>query len=167
MALLNMNNNYVKITSIGPSEIQCCIYSSAEARQAEKNSTASSIIIEKYQELLELEKKNVYEKLKAEGLERVLVKGAKVSSESLNRALEFMTDFLTLAQEYNNYINDLHNHKGAQHSFDIMEKIFPDINTSISNIISIVNFEIDDASNLDTVYTKVKERKRFGETFDC
>lgn len=168
MALLNSNKNYIKLSIADSSQIECTIYKTENERLLEKNSTPSSVIVEKYRKLLESAKISANKELQKEGLEKAFSKNAeKLSDAEMERAFQIMKKYSELHIEYHNYINDLQHETGAQHSYPLMKKYFSDVETSIPQKLATFRIPILDNSDIDSIYAELKEDKRFGDTVDC
>ena len=168
MALLNLQNNYIKIAQIDASTIECKFYTSQESRELEKSATASDDIIKKYHELITKAQKVASAELKKQGLMNALTKGSQhIDGAERERVLKIIKNVSELQLEYYNYINDLQDKEGSKHTYPLISKYFPDVENSIPSLTASIIVNVDNALDLDSIYTKLKEEKRFGETIDC
>lgn len=144
MAFINKDNRYIKVLEDG----SYFVYSSKEAREREKEATSSSIIIKKYNELIQK-----------------LLANKKKREKNPDSWIKEYTD---LTNEYMLYNNSLNNFKYNPDSlYPIMAKYYPDVADSIPDIIEAgMTIVSGDSNSIEDTYNIFKERGRFGETED-
>ena len=141
MALINSKNRYIKLYEDGTYEV----YSSEEARKRFKKSTASSVILAKYLELIsDLESQEEFHYYDPEG---------------------FTAAYCPLISEYETYSYNLINYITGQ-EYPIMAEYYPDVADSIPEIIEAACIP-QTSKDLEEAYIKAKQVKRFGETTDA
>ena len=153
MALLK-NEQYIRLFEDG----SCEIYPSQEEREKIKNSTPKETIMEKYEELLNIQRQSI---------KLFLENNPNIQSENdipfeLKNMIE---DFDILNNEYSNYLNDCRYLDGAKHDYTIMEIYYPDVYNSVPKITMRVKITLE-GNTLEEIYLDAKAKERFGETID-
>ena len=143
MALINKNNNYIKVIKDG----YFYIYVSEEARLREKNATSSSIIISEYEARI---------KALADDVERQYY-----DEEAWGR------EYDALVSEFARYQYDLDCYRySPDNTYPIMAETYPTIADSIPEIIQSGSVMIESPTTAEE-YEIVKERELFGYTEDA
>ena len=165
MALKKLdNNNYIKLDSDG----SIVVYSNLEKRLKQKQATSSSLILEKYDELINAVDDKIHDLIVAHGYSE-----EDRANEDLGETLhnlpgmkELIEEMGTISFEKFCYQDDLEAENGATHDFLIISKFFPDIKDSIPEIIERANV-VWASKSVEDVYKEAKVKSRFGETEDC
>ena len=140
MALLNQNEEYIKLNTNGSYDI----YASQEDREKVKNSTPFEIIKNKYQEIIDsylADEERQYYDSKA-----------------------WQQEYWAWDEEYQRYLYDIQLAKGAG-EYPLMAQYYPDIANSVPNIIQSGSIVVE-AETGEEIYEIAKERKYWGETED-
>lgn len=141
MALINENDNYIKVIKDG----WYYIYASEEEREKEKNAVRSSVVLQWYAnkiaELIADTERQYYDE------------------ENWNREFQAVDSERRL-YEYNlaNYI--------TTGSYPVIAKVYPDVEDSIPEIIQMGSLMVE-SETAEEEYELVKEREYFGETEDA
>lgn len=140
MALLNLDNKYIKLNSDGTFEI----YASKEARLRTKQCTESGVILEKYRFIAqELEADLEFRYFDPTG---------------------FAHKYDPWIAEYLRYEYNLSMHIVGE-TYPLMSEFYPDVADSIPQIIESGSIDLS-GDALTELYTKAKERKYWGDTLD-
>lgn len=165
MALLNKNNEYIKLEKDG----SIVFYSSEDYRLKEKV-ISSEQVLNKYKELHNSLYQTMYDLAVLHGVteqdyeDEEVYKQKQIDYPDFGKACD---DYWSLYHEENNYSNDLYRENGPQQDYPIIEEYFPNVKDSIPVITfkgGITNLASD---TVDESYEKAKENKYFGETRDC
>lgn len=169
MALINLNNNYIRLELLDKNTVICKFYNNEQTRLIEKQSTASSKIIAKYNHLITKAYDSAQKKLKKQGLEYIFKKDTKhhYSKNDFDTAISILQDLTNIQLEFNFYKDDLNNKLGARHKYPIMKKYFSDVENSIPNNLIEIQLPVKHVKSLADAYTQLKNAHRFGETIDC
>jgi len=165
MGLIKNDGTYIKLEPDGT----FMFFTSKEERMLVKNSSNSEDIIQKYDELLKEKYQLMFEAVTKLGLTNDDYENnwdvyySRVSENP--ECKSFVDSYFDLMAEYDSYADDLFYQKGTQHEFPIMKEFFPDIETTIPNILYNGKIGIS-AETADEEYEQVKKLEIFGETTD-
>ena len=175
MALLNANKNYIKIDSTGKVEV----YKSKEVRDANKRATSQSIILDKYQQLIEQKYSILLEDYRKYCIQNNISlddysKLAHAGYEFPQELTEKIIEINQIMNEFRVYKDCLYTKKIANNfDFKYMKVYFVDILETIPDIQDtfILNFN-SFLQNLkeptvEDIYKYAKSLNMFGETEDC
>lgn len=158
------NRHYVRL--INDLDVNFEIYESEEARIRFKSATASTIILQKYEELI-AEQEQLISKYLSDN---------EIPKEELNKLCKtykplkkYFMQLDKLHKEYVTYKYELQLEKGAKSSFTIMKKYYSDVANSIPYIVQKGFTMLGDKKRpkVDALYNEAKKVARFGDTEDC
>lgn len=165
MALKKLDNSkYIKLDGDG----SIIVYSSLEKRLKQKQATSSSLILEKYNELITSIDNKINELVISHGYTEE-DRGNEDMCEilmALPGLRELMDEAGIIASEKFCYQDDLEAENGTDHDFPIISKFFPDVKDSIPDIVERANV-VWTSKNIEDIYKEAKVKSRFGETEDC
>ena len=161
MALLNIQNKYIKLYINGEYEI----YESIEDRNSNKNAIYFEDVIKKYEELKENSTQELNQYTNTLNLTDDDYKNNDKLDTLLKKDLKLkhLVEYdINLNIEYNNYLYALQCKNKKLYSYPIMEKIYFNVKESIPHVIEagVINLK---GNSLEEIYNNAKIENVFGE----